>query len=705
MRQEKRTETITYIVDESYRIQYMSKALMKQFSDFEPGEICYEKFRGREKPCRNCPLAHPNRKTDLFYNEDQGKWLKINAGEVEWPRARNCHVILAKDIYEEDMDNLCRFVNMKKEILERRNPGKTEKNKLTGLFARNPFFTQTETFLRVNETAAGKYCLVAIDIEHFKLFNEWYGQVAGDKLLREIGAHLNKMRQEFGGIAGYMGGDDFVIVLPNDEKVLENLKCRITGFVRAYGGHTGFLPAFGFYIIDDISLSVSQMYDRAILAQETVKGNYAVRCAYYSSDMKTRLENNHVLLAEVQAGLERDEFIYYLQPKCNLNTGKIVGLESLVRWKHPEKGIVAPGYFIPVMESNGLITELDMKVWEQVCQTLQDWIKSGHKVIPISVNVSSVDIYAIDVVEHFKNLVRKYGLPPEYVELEITESAYVEEYKVITGVAEALRNAGFTVLMDDFGSGYSSLNMLKDVNVDVLKIDMKFLKMDENTMDKGMGILEAVTRMANIMGLRMIAEGVETEDQINYLLNMGCIYGQGYFFYKPLPVEEIKILLNDENNVDYRGIQARKIEHVRFKDLFQSELASDSILNNILGPIAIYDVYCDNVELLQVNDKYCLLVGQDPVDLAENVQVMEAIHPEDRKKMQNIFQRSFQRLAEGAEGTVRRRREDGQYIWINIKAFFLREQDGHKMFYGAVRDVSEEMNQFQKLMIYQNKGN
>ncbi len=705
MRQEKRTETITYIVDESYRIQYMSKALAKQFSNFKPGEICYEKFRGREKPCRNCPLAHPNRKTDLFYNEDQGKWLKINAGEVEWPGARNCRVILAKDIYEEDMDNLCRFVNMKKEIMERRNPGKTEKNKLTGLFARNPFFTQTETFLRVNETAAGKYCLVAIDIEHFKLFNEWYGQVAGDKLLREIGAHLNKMRQEFGGIAGYMGGDDFVIVLPNDEKVLENLKCRITGFVRAYGGHTGFLPAFGFYIIDDISLSVSQMYDRAILAQETVKGNYAVRCAYYSSDMKTRLENNHVLLAEVQAGLERDEFIYYLQPKCNLNTGKIVGLESLVRWKHPEKGIVAPGYFIPVMESNGLITELDMKVWEQVCQTLQDWIKSGHKVIPISVNVSSVDIYAIDVVEHFKNLVRKYGLPPEYVELEITESAYVEEYKVITGVAEALRNAGFTVLMDDFGSGYSSLNMLKDVNVDVLKIDMKFLKMDENTMDKGMGILEAVTRMANIMGLRMIAEGVETEDQINYLLNMGCIYGQGYFFYKPLPVEEIKVLLNDENNVDYRGIQARKIEHVRFKDLFQSELASDSILNNILGPIAIYDVYCDNVELLQVNDKYCLLVGQDPVDLAENVQVMEAIHPEDRKKMQNIFQRSFQRLAEGAEGTVRRRREDGQYIWINIKAFFLREQDGHKMFYGAVRDVSEEMNQFQKLMFYQNRGN
>ena len=704
MKREKNTETITYIVDGEYRIQYMSKALAKNFSNFEPGEICYEKFRGREQPCRNCPLTHENRKTDMFYNEDQGKWLKINAGEIEWPGAQNCHVILTRDICEEDMDNLCRFVNMKKDILEKKNSRQAEKNKLTGLFARIPFFTQTEAFLRVNDATAGKYCLAAIDIEHFKLFNEWYGQVAGDRLLGEIGAHLNKMRQEFGGIAGYMGGDDFVIVLPNDEEILENLKRRITGFVRAYGGHTGFLPAFGLYVIDDIWLSASQMYDRAILAQETVKGNYAVRSAYYSSDMKTRLENNHVLLAEVQAGLERDEFIYYLQPKCNLNTGKIVGLESLVRWKHPTKGIVAPGYFIPVMESNGLVTELDKKVWEQVCRTLKDWIKSGHKVIPISVNVSSVDIYAIDVVEHFKNLVQKYELPPEYVELEITESAYVEEYKVITDVAEALRNAGFTVLMDDFGSGYSSLNMLKDVNVDVLKIDMKFLKMDENTRGKGMGILEAVTRMANIMGLRMIAEGVETEDQINYLLNMGCIYGQGYFFYKPLPVEEVKELLLDENKVDYRGIQARKIEHIRFKELFQSELASDSILNNILGPIAIYDVYGDNVELQQVNDKYCLLIGQDPVDLAENIQVLERIYPEDRNKMKNIFQRSFLRLAEGAEGVVRRRREDGQYIWINIKAFFLREQDGHKMFYGAVRDVSEEMKRLQKLVEYENSG-
>lgn len=698
MKRERCSKTNTYIIDEEYRLQYVSEGLSEKFPELRLGGVCYQEFRGHDQPCRNCPLAHKKRKTDMFYNEDQQRWLKINTGEITWPGAKGCHVILASDIEEKELDELCRFVDMKKELMGRKSTGRDEKNRLTGLFSREPFFKQTEAFLQINDTSPGEYCLVTIDIEHFKLFNEWYGQEAGDRLLEEIGEHLKSMRQEVGGLAGYMGGDDFAMVLPNDPAILDKLQRRITGFVRAYGGHTGFLPAFGLYVIDDIWLSAALMYDRAALAQETVKGNYAVRSAYYSQEMKTRLENNHVLLAEVQAGLERNEFIYYLQPKCNLNTGKIVGLESLVRWNHPQKGIVSPGYFIPVMESNGLITALDKKVWEQVCQTLQEWIRDGHKVIPISVNVSSVDIYAIDVVEHFKKLVKKYGLPPEYVELEITESAYLEEYKVITGVAEKLRNAGFTVLMDDFGSGYSSLNMLKDVNVDVLKIDMKFLKMDESTMGKGMGILEAVTRMANIMGLRMIAEGVETKDQINYLLNMGCIYGQGYFFYKPLPVEEIKTLLLDSEKVDYRGIQARKIEHVRFKELFQSELASEGILNNILGPIAIYDVYKDNVELLQVNDKYCLLIGQDPVDLAENVKVLNEIHQDDRDKMRDIFQRASMRLAEGAQGIVRRKKQDGQYIWINIKAFFLREQDGHQMYYGAVRDVTEEMRQFQKLM-------
>ena len=180
-------------------------------------------------------------------------------------------------------------------------------------------------------------------------------------------------------------------------------------------------------------------------------------------------------------------------------------------------------------------------MWEQVCQTLQEWIKSGHKVIPISVNVSSVDIYAIDVVEHFKNLVRKYGLPPEYVELEITESAYVEEYKVITSVAEALRNAGFTVLMDDFGSGYSSLNVLKDIDLDVLKIDMKFLSKGKDD-GRGEKILAAVIQMAKALDMPVIAEGVEEKKQVQMLKRLGCNYIQGYYFSKPMPQEDYERL-------------------------------------------------------------------------------------------------------------------------------------------------------------------
>ena len=223
------------------------------------------------------------------------------------------------------------------------------------------------------------------------------------------------------------------------------------------------------------------MYDLAVIALSSVKGNYAQRVSRYDSRMKQKLEEDHRLLSEIQRALENGEITFYAQPKCNMRTGKIVGLESLVRWNHPERGLIAPGVFIPLLENNGLVTKLDLYVWEEVCRNVKKWIDSGRKPVPISVNVSRIDIYTLNVTRVFQELISRYCLDPRLIEIEITESAYVEEYKVITAVVEELRSAGFTVLMDDFGSGYSSLNMLKDVNVDVLKIDMKFLDMDHES--------------------------------------------------------------------------------------------------------------------------------------------------------------------------------------------------------------------------------
>lgn len=560
---------------------------------------------------------------------------------------------------------------------------------LTGLYRRTVFLKMAQRFLMT--AGSGRYCLMTVDIEHFKLFNDWYGQDAGDMLLKSIGTCLRRIQESKGGIAGYMGGDDFVIIIPEHQDTLAGLQNQIVEYVKEYSGTAGFLPAFGIYRIEDRLLSVSTMYDRASMALDSVKGNYARRVGYYDNRMKQKMEEDHRLLSDVQKALSNREFTFYAQPKCNMRTGKIVGLESLVRWNHPERGLINPGEFLPLLENNGLITNLDLYIWEEVCKSVRRWIDSGHRAVPISVNVSRVDIYTLDVADVMKKLVERYRLDPMLVEVEITESAYAEEYTMISSLVESLRGAGFTVLMDDFGSGYSSLNMLKDVNVDVLKIDMKFLDMSEESMGKGVGILEAITRMANIMGMRMIAEGVENKEQIEFLLNMGCTYGQGYYFYHPMPMETFEPLLSDESNIDFRGIKARQIDRIHLKEMLNEDMASDAILNNILGAVAFYDIHDGKLELLRVNEKYCSLTKMNGVDLEERSRViLDDVYKEDRNKTFQVFGEAYDNPLKGAEGDMRRHLGDGSIMWMHLRVFFLREQDGHKLFYGSITDISEQ---------------
>lgn len=562
-----------------------------------------------------------------------------------------------------------------------------ERDLLTGLYRKNVFFKKARDILDSAED--GQYCLMAIDIEHFKLFNEWYGQESGDRFLKSIAIQLKSEVNRNGGIAGYMGDDDFCIILPNEAKILEKLQNRIIGYMRRYGDNSGFLPAFGIFNIVDKATPIRTMYDRACIAIATVKGNYACRVCHYDIRMMQRMEANHMLLSEIQRALKNGEFTFYGQPKCNMATGKILGLESLVRWNHPERGLIAPGEFIPMLERNGLISDLDLYLWEEVCKALRTWIDKGIKAIPISVNVSRMDIYTLDVVSCFKKLLTKYELPFRLLEIEITESAYAEEHEHITNVINELRKAGFTVLMDDFGSGYSSLNMLKDVKVDILKIDMKFLDLDEKSADKGMGILETIIRMARLMEMPIIAEGVETESQMDFLLEMGCLYGQGYYFYKPMPKEKVEDFLKDENNIDYRGIKARQTERIHIKDLLNEDAFSEVMLNNILGGVAFYDVYGDQIELTRVNELYYKVTGTNPVDLEESrSKIVDYVYAEDRAIVQQVFRDAYKNVSQGGEGEFRRYKDNGDTMWMHLRAFFLREIDGHGVYYGSVSDVT-----------------
>lgn len=295
----------------------------------------------------------------------------------------------------------------------------------------------------------------------------------------------------------------------------------------------------GIYEISDRSIPVEQMCDRALLVVDSVKGMYNKYIAVYNEELREKLLRKKKITDVMATALEEGQFIVYLQPKYSLNDNRIIGAEALVRWIHPEWGFMSPGEFIPLFEKNDFISYLDKFVWETVCARLQNWKEKGHHVLPVSVNVSRADIFKLDLVDVFNGLIRKYDIDPDYLHLEITESAYTDHSEQIIGTVEKLRKLGFTIEMDDFGSGYSSLNMLSQMSLDVLKLDMKFI---QNEMMKPVeqSILNDIISMAHRLNLKVVAEGIETEEQAERLRTLDCDYAQGYYFAKPMPVEEFE---------------------------------------------------------------------------------------------------------------------------------------------------------------------
>lgn len=340
-----------------------------------------------------------------------------------------------------------------------------------------------EARLFIQRTPVGEFCMVAVDIRHFRRFNKFHGRAGGDKLLRYIAECLEKRRRQYGGVTGYFEGDNFCIVMPWKIELVEQIWEEIRAGIDLLGGAIGVIPAFGVSPINDLEFPPEMYYDRATLALSHVAGRSNI--VTYDPGMEDNLEEEMRLLMDINEALERDEFTFYAQPQCDIFTGKVVGAESLVRWNHSTKGLIPPGRFVPAMERSGMIHLLDQRVWEKVCQWLRSWIDRGYHPVPISINISRIDIMSLDVPAFLTGLLEKYNLPAKYLKAEITESAYAEEDNLINGTVNRLQEAGFLVMMDDFGSGYSSLNMLKSVAVDVIKMDMRFLEISEEEGQKG----------------------------------------------------------------------------------------------------------------------------------------------------------------------------------------------------------------------------
>lgn len=583
------------------------------------------------------------------------------------------------DIDEEVRDREARAQDAQILLLKERDP-------LTGLYNASTFFS------KAHELAAGNpstdYEAVYLDIEHFKLFNEWYGREAGDDALRSIAESIARLTRE-AGIAGYLGGDDFAMVLPlgtiSEDLIIENLRRRPI----APGDALGFQPLVGVCPVTGDGDAIVTACDHAMIAMNSAKGAYGKRVAWYEPSMSEEMEDETKTLLEVRQALHNREFTLYWQPQCNTRTGRIVGLEALVRWNHPERGLVMPGAFIPILERTGFIANLDRYVWEEACRHIRSWLDRGGTPLPVSVNISRADLYAIDVVDTIEDLVNRYGIERRLLELEITESAYAEDERMAQAVNE-LKELGFTILMDDFGSGYSSLNMLKDITVDVIKIDMNFLNRQHN-IQRGEGILETIVSMARLMDLRIIAEGAETAEQVEFLKSIGCDYAQGYYFYRPMSTESLEELIRNQDIVDYRGVLSPMVDTIDVDALVHEDAMSRTIIDNLIGAMAVYAVYDDHYELMQVNNEYYHVTGCNPVDLKERQTcIWQQTHPEDRDAALSLFDAAEQHPVSGAEGTIRRYRLNGDLMWLRLRVFFLSRQEDRRLFYAAVEDVTEQ---------------
>ncbi|MEA5020622.1 MAG: EAL domain-containing protein [Gordonibacter sp.] len=564
-----------------------------------------------------------------------------------------------------------------------------ERDHLTSLYNATTFFAKAKALL--DSRPETNYEIAYLDIEHFKLYNEWYGHEDGDVMLRNIADWLASIARKHNGAAGYLGGDDFVIVLPQGLITEANIEAQLKRPPFNSEKTIGFQPTIGVCHINQSDNTINVACDHAMIAMSSLKGIYAKRVAWYEKSMAEELENETKTLLEAKEALKNREFILYWQPQCNTRTGRIVGLEALVRWQHPDHTLMMPGTFISVLERNGFIASLDLYVWEEVCRNLRSWIDKGKKPVPVSVNISRADLYAIDVVESLENLVQRYNLDRQLLELEITESAYADDNKM-TETVNQLRKLGFTILMDDFGSGYSSLNMLKDITVDVLKIDMRFLNLT-NDSRRSEGILEAIVSMARLIDLRIIAEGAETKEQVEFLQNIGCDYAQGYYFYHPMSTDTINDLLAQEDIIDHRGLLSPLMDPIDINTLMKAGETSRVVIENLVGGLAVYAAYSDRFELLQVNNAYYRITGCNPVDLRERQRfIYQQVQAEDLPFVLELFTQAERDPVNGAEGTFRRYRPSGELMWLRMKVFFLKHEQDHALFLASVFDATEEQD-------------
>ncbi len=574
-------------------------------------------------------------------------------------------------------------------------------DELTGLLTRKEFCRTNDAVLRKDPdgTAAAGYSVVYFDILRFKAINDLFGMSKGDALLCYIADTIRSAVQQ-GDCGCRIGSDRFVVFMSNNGNSPETLIERLAKALAQYGLPFEITFNAGIYVTGAEVMNTDAMIDRAIMAQSSIKGNYNIRYKYFTESLRKDLLGEQEIVGMMGAALSEKQFIVHYQPQYNHSTGMLIGAEALARWNHPERGLISPGIFIPIFEKNGFITNLDLYIFEEVCRFIRACMDAGLPIVPISTNFSRYDIFYPGFVEKLEELRSKYDVPVKNIRVELTESSIIGGSKHTNEIVRKLHDCGYIVEMDDFGSGYSSLNVLKDIELDMIKLDMRFLS-NESESNKGGTIISSIVRMAKWLNMPVIAEGVETVQQADFLRSIGCDYIQGYLYSRPLPETGFLSLISG-SAVGATVPQMRLIETLNACDFWDPKSQETLIFSNYVGGAAIFDFHDGELELLRVNQKYLQEIG---MNLSEKELIMSdpfAVFDEPNKQI--YLEMLWRAIETGEEQECETWRcisspccGDERICIRSTVRMIGKSQESH-LFYAMIRNVTAEKNLYREIL-------
>lgn len=559
-----------------------------------------------------------------------------------------------------------------------------ERDELTGLLTRKAFLRKVSHV--INDNREKSYCIIAFDFDNFKSSNSLYGVEKCNEFLAYTAHEMMKAQPE--GISGRYGGDQYILFFDYEKNVnIERLN-TLTKKILDTAPIPHQIVKMGVYSPIDTDAPLVINCDRAFLAISEIKGKYGKNLAFFEDDLQNHLLNEQRIIETMERGLEENQFQVFYQPKHETVTGHIAGAEALVRWNHPEYGFMAPNQFIPLFERNGFITKLDFFVLEQVCKDIKRWQQDGLPLIPISVNVSRFDFLDEGCIQKQLDFIEDYGINHNLLHMEVTESLYSENTDLIISQVKKTQDLGFMIEMDDFGAGYSSLGLLSTFPLNIIKLDISFVR----NIKTNEIVIENIIKMAHRMGLLTIAEGVETLEEYKILKSLGCDFIQGFYFSKPLPVREFETYLKKSSVLSCGKIIMKSgvAECIPMSE--DMLMAANEVAEGIPGGFFSYHADGD-LELISFNTELIRMYGCETAEeLREYVgnSFKGIVHEDDFERVQSSIERQIT-----VDNTIdyveyRIKAKDGTIKYVKDYGRFVKTKNYGDIFYVFLNDITIE---------------